>query len=342
MGKVEKGNKKVEKVSSNEATKSTSTGVFQLEKIQNGLANKEVKCAPKRVPKVPSHMPKLPLLCGGFGVVKSGKTNSIVNMMQEYWDHKSLNLLYCISPTYDSNASIQTLPFEKDGIFTDSHHSVESLRVIIGKIKEKNMEYKFEKEYKRIYRLYFDGKGGESKLNYNEMNLLRHENFRAPVPIPWPCPGIFIDDMTHTELMANTIGNELSHLSLHHRHLDGVGVSIFQAFQTFKSGMPRVVRSNLACIMLFATCNMRELKEIYEEVSNHVTYDTFKRLFFEATKGEHCFLFINKMADDPCRQFGINFDQVFVIDPLEERRKLLKLEGVGTDEPKSDKKEKGV
>jgi hypothetical protein len=107
-----------------------------------------------------------------------------------------------------------------------------------------------------------------------------------------------------------------------------VGVSIFQAFQTFKSGMPRVVRANLGLIMLFQTCNMREIEEIYSEVSNNITFDTFKKLLFEATKGPHDFLLINKLADDPCKQFGINFDRVFIIDPVEERRKLLKVDKI--------------
>ncbi len=129
--------------------------------------------------------------------------------------------------------------------------------------------------------------------------------------------------MTHTELMSNTLNNPLSHLSLHHRHLDGVGVTIVQAFQTFKSGMPRVIRSNLGGIMLFPTCNMEELVEIHREVGNNVTFETFKRLFFEATKEKHSFLFINKLEDDPAKQFGINFDRKFIVDPVEERRSLL-------------------
>jgi len=309
-------------------------GKFAVEKIKKGLVNDAVKCKPKRVPKVPPYLPALPLLCGAFGVCKSGKSNALVNLIAKYCDLGCINLLYCISPTYDSNASLQTLPFidesEEDdngnrtgfrGIFTDPHHSVEALDKIIEHIKEKNQEYKLEKEYKRIYRIW--ERGDKHKLNYEEFNLLAKENYRKPIKVPWPQPGIFIDDMTHTELMANTINNKLSHLSLHHRHLDGVGVSIFQAFQTFKAGMPKVVRTNISLILLFATMNMKEIEEIYAEVSNGISFETFKRLLFEAVKEPHGFLLINKMVDDPARQFGINFDKVFVVDPNAERAKLL-------------------
>jgi len=230
-------------------------------------------------------------------------------------------MLFCISPTYDSNAALQTLPFEPDGVFTNSARSIEALDKIISIIQERNNDYKEEKEYKKAYKAWMINRASTEQLA-----RVARQNYRRPLKIKWPQPGIFIDDMTHTELMANTINNKLSHLSLHHRHLDGVGVSIFQAFQTFKSGMPRVVRSNLGLIMLFPTCNMREIEEIYGEVSNNITFDTFKKLLFEATKGPHDFLLINKLADDPCKQFGINFDRVFIIDPVEERRKLLKVE----------------
>jgi hypothetical protein len=301
----------------------TNSSVFEIENLSHGLKNGEVKSKPKRIPKVPSHLPKLHCLCGAFGVVRSGKSNALVNLIQAYYDCGGLNMLFCISPTYESNTSLQTLPFEKDGIFIDSHNSVQALESIIQIIQKRNTEYKEEKIYKKAYKAWL-----KDKATLQEYAIVNRQHFRPPIKIKWPQPGIFIDDMTHTELMANTINNKLSHLSLHHRHLDGVGVSIFQAFQTFKSGMPRVVRANLGLIMLFQTCNMREIEEIYSEVSNNITFDTFKKLLFEATKGPHDFLLINKLADDPCKQFGINFDRVFIIDPVEERRKLLKVDKI--------------
>lgn len=293
---------------------------FQIEDIKNGLENGEVKSKPKRIPIVPSHLPKLHCLCGAFGVVRSGKSNALVNLISAYHKCGGLNMLFCISPTYHSNTSLQTLPFEEDGIFTDSHTSVQALGTIIEMIQQRNEEYKMEKLYKTAYKAW-----KKDKAQPKDHAILSRQHYRKPMDIPWPQPGIFIDDMTHTELMANTINNKLSHLSLHHRHLDGVGVSIFQAFQTFKSGMPRVVRANLGLIMLFPTCNMREIEEIYMEVSNNITFDTFKKLLFEATKGPHDFLLIDKLCEDPTKQFGINFNRKFIIDPVEERRKLLNL-----------------
>lgn len=349
MTKIKKNSSKSEKSnrdgqsSIHESIKPVTS--IQLTNIPGGMRNIEVHCPPKRLPKCPSHLPQLPCLLGAFGVCRSGKTNAVVNLIAEYWKHKSINLLYCISPTYDSNACLQTLPFvderteedkKKDaksgtrsqgssgfvGIFTNSDNAVESLITILNHIKTKKNEWDYEEEYKLIYKKYLNPKK-HYKLNIRDWDILHREKFREPKEIPWPCPAIFIDDMTHTELMTNTINNKLSHLSLHHRHLDGVGVSIFQAFQTFKSGMPKVVRANISLIMIFGTCNLQEIEEMYKEVSNNVCIDTFKYMLFEATKEPHSFLMIDKMNKDPQRQFGINFDRSFVVDIVAERAKLL-------------------
>ena len=296
------------------------TNGVRVTSLRKGIKNEEVKCSKRKVPKVPKDFPPLHTLCGAFGVVRSGKSNALVNLIQAYWDYKSLNMLFCISPTYESNTSLQTLPFEKDGIFTNPQNSSMALEVIKKRIEERKLEYDFEKAYKIAYKNW-----KKEKANEVEMALLNKMDFRLPKKVEWPKAGIFIDDMTHTELMANTINNELSHLCLHHRHLAGVGVSIFLALQTFKSGMPRVIRTNLGLILLFATCDISTLEEIHREICNNISFDTFKKIFIQATKGDHNFLLINKLAKDPNKQFGINFDQVFDIDMDAEKEKALKI-----------------
>jgi hypothetical protein len=294
---------------------------FTTERITGGLVNDEVKCKPKKVPKTPPHLPKLHVLCGAFGVVRSGKSNALVNLIQAYWDCGSLNWIACISPTYESNPSLQTLPFKKEDIYTDSRTANMALDSIIEKIKNLGEDYFFEKAYKKAYDHWMNGTADEK-----EMVFLSKMSFRPPKnPLKWPAPGIFIDDMTHTELMANSLNNKLSHLALHHRHLGQIGVSIFAAFQTFHSGMPRVIRQNLGLIILFATCDRKALEEIHREICNNISFDTFLELFCQATEKDHGFLLVDKLARDVGKQYGINFDEKFVLDMNAERRKVLKL-----------------
>jgi len=296
---------------------------FQIIPIAKGLKNGEVQCKPKRLPKCPKHMPQLPLLIGGIGIVRAGKTNAFVNMTKEYQAYGSVNRVYIISPTYDSNASLQTIKVRKEDVYRDSKTCIQALQHILSKIQQDADEYEMEQEYKKIYKKW--KKLGFIKLDFSEMEVITRENYRKPEDIPWPQPLIFIDDMTHTPLMANSINNELSHLCLHHRHFANVGITILQALQTFKQGMPKVVRHNLGAILLFETMNMKELKDIWEETASSISFETFKQIFFEATKEDHSFLFINRMAKDKNKQFGISFDKVFNIDLLKEKQKILKI-----------------
>ncbi len=293
-------------------------GDLKVVKLSKGLENKEVVCAPRRLPKTPAHLPKAHTLAGFFGVVRSGKTNAAVNLIKEYIKYGTFNYLYLISPSYESNTCLHTLEFEMiKG--QDSRRAVADLMEILDDIKAKNNAYLFEQEYTKVYNKWRKG----DRLEFDETMMLVRANYRVPEKISWPRPAIFIDDMINTELMANTINNELSNLSFHHRHIEGgVGVSIFQMVQTFKSGIPKGVRGNLSLLMLFPTCNMTEIEDIYKEVANNVTFDTFKKMFFEATKEKHGFLLIDRYAE-PDRQFGINFNKKFIVDPIEERRKLL-------------------
>lgn len=250
---------------------------FSIEAIPGGLENGEVISKPKRVPKTPAHLPRLHLLAGAFGVVRSGKTNAVVNLMQAYWDAGSLNVLYCISPTYESNTSLQTLPFEK--IYSDSKNSIQSLEAIIQDVEDRSKEYVKEKTYRVAHNRWRKWQNGTGKAppDWKDRILLLNENYRTPKKIKWPCPGVFIDDMTHTELMANTINNSLSHLSLRHRHLANVGLSIFQAFQTFKSGKSCVCDGAIAyCSKLglgFLPWSDTSLLEFQDFFEGEIVYD---------------------------------------------------------------------
>lgn len=297
----------------------SNNGRLTVVNIPNGLENNEIQCTPKRVPITPPHLPKLHTLAGAFGVVRSGKTVAFMNLITAYKQAGSLNLFYCISPTYESNATVQTIEWDK--VFTDPSHGNEALDEIIQDIQKKHLEYEESIEYKKAFKRWL-----KNRETVADIHLLGKKGYAMPETVEWPQACIFIDDMTNTNLMINKIESKLANVALRHRHIDGVGVTIFAAFQTFKAGMPVQVRKNLGLILLFPNCNMKEIEDIYTEVSNNISYQKFREILFEATKDQHSFLCIDKLCDDPTKQFGINFNQKFIIDPVEERRKVLKLD----------------
>lgn len=319
---------------------------FTIEAVKNGLENKKVEgVKDKKVPWVPDHLPPLHFLGGMFGVCGSGKTNAAILLLEDYIKHKCINRTYYIGPSYNSNATVQKIQWTR--IFSNTDQGSLALEEIVSEIEKANEEYIEEKEYRRAYNAWIKARTRARKLhdpkeikrlskdpieNTRFEVLLERRAHEKPDPekLKWPKPFIFIDDMTHTEMMSNTIKNKLSNLSLHYRHVgatdpheDGVGCTVLQAFQTFKSGMPRVVRTNINIIFLFPTFNMTEIEDIYKEVANSVTFETFKKLFFEATQDRHDFLLIEKNPKDARKQFGWGFNNKFIIDPVAEKRKLL-------------------
>jgi hypothetical protein len=305
---------------SNLKTPKQSKTQLQVHNVKHGLKTGNLKVKKVHGPETPPHLPKLHFIGGFFGVVRSGKTYSAVSLVKDYDKHGCFNMRFLISCTYESNTVLHEIDWEPGGIFTDAATSEAALAVIIGMIEKRVQDHYKELEYKRVYEKWRKEK---RYLTLDEQILLNDEEHRPPIDIPYPKALLFIDDMINTPLMANTINNKLSHLCLHHRHVaGGAGVTIIQCLQKFKSGMPRAVRSNLSLVALFATCDMTELEDMWQEVANSVTFETFKKLFFKAVEQPHSFLLIDKMAD-PETMFGINFDQRFYIDPLEERRKLL-------------------
>lgn len=316
---------------------------LDVETIPGAITNNAIKAPPKRTPITPPNMPNLPLMALFCGVCKSGKTVAMINLLMGYINKGIINLVYCISPTYDSNASLQTVPFVDEtksvkdggggkvakkgyrGIYTDPDTCIQDINSILAHIKKKQGEWEFEEKYKEAYRKWRATKDnmGTLAMTADEYTMLSNEGYRPSKDIPWPVPAIFIDDMTHTDIASDSKKNPFNNLSLKYRHIHSLGVTIVAAYQTFKTGMPRVVRKNLSMVCLFATTNLDEIEALYKEIGNNVTFETFKAMFFKATELPFGFLMIDKWANDDKRQYHINFDKVFVIDPVEERRKIL-------------------
>lgn len=311
---------------SNEGEGSTDIKTMRKVKIPGGLENKMIKGLPqKRVPDTPDHLPDLHIMFGAFGKVGKGKTVSYTNLINEYAKHGSLNAFYCISPTFEHNEPLKTVPWEPDGVFSGPEvvrNGEESLNQILEMIQEKKTEYEFEQEYKRIYKLWKTPKG-QLQMTSEDWQIMHKENYRNPENIPWPCPCIVIDDMTHSPLMSASRQNNFTNLCLRHRHLYGLGVTIMGAFQNIHNGMAKDVRNNLGAALIYKTENKDDVEAIHRELGDGLSFETFSQMLFDATKEPHGFLFINRNADDADR-FGNNFNEKYVWNPDEEKQKIFK------------------
>lgn len=306
---------------------------LQVINVKNAVSDRNVAIRPKYEPESISQLPKPHFLWGLFGIVRSGKTYSMVSALLEFMKYAIFTHYFLICPSYASNEVFHQIPFHTGGIYTNPSTGEMDLERVLHKIDWLANMYESETKYAKIYAKEKRG----VNLTYDERLLFNDMEGRPPDPryLTKPVPILVIDDMIGTTLMGNHPTNPLNNLAMHHRHIArGTGVSIMMGLQKFKNGMPRMIRPNLSVVSLFATCDLSEIEEMWREVANGITLKKFKELFFFATVEPHSFFFIDNTVKDLKHKYGICFHKKYVVDPVEERRVLLL--GDGANKPKRE------
>lgn len=281
--------------------------------IPGSLANKAIHYKKLKTPKVDPGLFKLHTLAAFIGPRGSGKTNAAVLLAQRYKDDGSINRIFIMSPTYDSNRIFETLHPDSEDIYKNMQTCLADLDDILGKVKLSVEEYEVYKEYMHIlkkWRRFEKGKG--PALTIKEFNMLENNQFKTPDKIHRPSPLLIIDDMSHSDIYTPSKRNSFINLCLRHRHLFKVGISIFMLVQNFKSGIPKCLRQNIQQFFLWPTHDMSQLEGMYDEFANLCSYDDFISMFQKCTSERHNFMSIDLNARDPFLQFRKCFDEIIV------------------------------
>jgi hypothetical protein len=126
-------------------------------------------------------------------------------------------------------------------------------------------------------------------------------HFIPPYSMKHPVPCLFIDDMSHSDIYGTGRSNPLVNLSLRHRHLGGpgFGITIYFAVQTFKTGVPKALRTNCQQFFIFQGSDVGVLESMYEEFAGLCSRETFFALYDKAVGEDpqsHDFLTVDKNA----------------------------------------------
>jgi hypothetical protein len=129
-----------------------------------------------------------------------------------------------------------------------------------------------------------------------------------------PQPVLFIDDASHSPLYSTSRSNPLVNLVLRHRHIGGLGfgLSIIFAVQTFKTGVPKALRSNTMQFLLFKTQDVSVLEEIWKEIGGIVSWEEFQRIYHRAVQEKHDFLLVDSNVKDERHAFRRGWDVILV------------------------------
>jgi hypothetical protein len=120
---------------------------------------------------------------------------------------------------------------------------------------------------------------------------------------------IIFDDLVGSRLFSGKRSNPFKMLNTNHRHYSA---SILMCSQAYKE-LPKTVRTNLSCLIIFEIPNDKEVEVIYEENSLYMKRKDWQEAYEYAVEGDHDFMFINYQKPKRLRLMK-NFDQVLFVD----------------------------
>jgi hypothetical protein len=116
---------------------------------------------------------------------------------------------------------------------------------------------------------------------------------------------IVFDDLVGSSLFSSKKDNPFKKLNSNHRHYSASLLMVTQAYKE----IPKTVRTNFSCLIIFEIPNEKEIEVIFEENPNYLKRDEWMEAYEYATNGDHDFLFINYQKPKRLRLMK-NFDQV--------------------------------
>jgi len=120
---------------------------------------------------------------------------------------------------------------------------------------------------------------------------------------------VILDDLVGSKLFNNRRQNPFKMANTNHRH---ISLSMLQVSQAYRE-IPKTVRTNWTCLILFEIANDAEVKTVYEEYSMGLKFDEWLKVYQYCTEGDFDFMYIN--VDKPKRlRIMKNFDQYVFID----------------------------
>jgi hypothetical protein len=121
------------------------------------------------------------------------------------------------------------------------------------------------------------------------------------------------DDLVGSCLFSQAQDNLFKGYSTRHRHYSSSAIYVTQGYKE----VPKTIRSNNSCMILFEISNDKELEVIYEENTMTIKKDPWLEMYHHAVAEPFAFLYLNvqKPKGERCMK---NFDTVLTIQPDDE------------------------
>jgi hypothetical protein len=152
----------------------------------------------------------------------------------------------------------------------------------------------------------FDPASLDELIGEQQRMIDKLQENKAPKHVAHRMLWIF-DDMVVSGLFSNARQNTFKKLNTNHRHLSS---SILEVSQAYKE-IPKTVRCNFTCLILFEIYNDKELECIYEEYPMGLSKNSWYEAFKYCTSDPFSFMYYNIMRPKDYRVMK-NFDEYIV------------------------------
>jgi hypothetical protein len=120
---------------------------------------------------------------------------------------------------------------------------------------------------------------------------------------------IIFDDLVGSSLFSGKKNNPFKTLNTNHRHYSASLLMVSQAYKE----IPKTIRTNFSCLIVFEIPNDREVEVIYEENPMYLKREQWYQVYEHAVDGDHNFMFINYQKPKRLRIMK-NFNKVLFVD----------------------------
>ena len=100
---------------------------------------------------------------------------------------------------------------------------------------------------------------------------------------------IVFDDLVGSSLFSEHKDNPFKMLNANHRHYSFSMLMVTQAYKE----IPKTVRTQFSCVIVFEIANEKEVEVIYEENPMSLKREAWQEMYLYATEGDHNFMFLN-------------------------------------------------
>lgn len=252
----------------------------------------------------------------------AGKTTTICNLLNFYRNYFHTILIF--SPTIDSDEKwdwvkeqkllIENKPL-KAWIKKMSRQQDDEEQVVQGRKIDTALEglVNREEDFSPIIpeEHYHNDYNEETFMSIMEeqMNLIRLlKKYKQPKYLANRILVVF-DDLVGSSLFSGKRSSYFKGVNTRHRHYSSSFIMVSQGYKE----IPKTIRTNWTCLIVFEIGNEKEVEVIYEEWPMGLKRDDWMELYQYATKGDHSFLYINFQKPKRLRLMK-NFEEYLFIE----------------------------